>query len=95
MALIKCAECGKEVSDKAEACPGCGAPISGATSSPVSLNPTSHANVTRTGAKWEGMGFILIILGMLVGMAASPPLSTLGGTAAVIGFVVFIIGRFK
>jgi len=26
MALIKCTECGKEVSDKAAACPGCGAP---------------------------------------------------------------------
>jgi RNA polymerase subunit RPABC4/transcription elongation factor Spt4 len=27
MALIKCAECGKEVSDKAPNCPNCGAPI--------------------------------------------------------------------
>lgn len=25
--LIKCSECGKEVSDKANACPNCGAPI--------------------------------------------------------------------
>ena len=28
MALIQCGECGKEVSDKAVSCPGCGAPIS-------------------------------------------------------------------
>lgn len=28
MALIKCSECGKEVSDKASACPNCGFPIS-------------------------------------------------------------------
>lgn len=27
MALIKCEECGKEVSDKAASCPNCGAPI--------------------------------------------------------------------
>lgn len=27
MALIKCSECGKEVSDKANSCPNCGAPI--------------------------------------------------------------------
>ena len=27
MALIKCSECGKEVSDKASNCPNCGAPI--------------------------------------------------------------------
>lgn len=27
MALINCKECGKEVSDKANTCPNCGAPI--------------------------------------------------------------------
>jgi len=27
MALIKCAECGKEISSKAEKCPFCGAPV--------------------------------------------------------------------
>lgn len=27
MALIHCAECGREISDKASACPGCGAPL--------------------------------------------------------------------
>ncbi|TVQ74116.1 MAG: zinc ribbon domain-containing protein [Chromatiaceae bacterium] len=27
MALIECPECGREVSDKAPTCPGCGAPI--------------------------------------------------------------------
>ena len=27
MALIQCPECGREISDQAEACPGCGYPI--------------------------------------------------------------------
>ena len=27
MSLIKCSECGKEISDKAKVCPNCGAPI--------------------------------------------------------------------
>jgi len=27
MALIKCSECGKEISDKAGACPSCGNPV--------------------------------------------------------------------
>jgi hypothetical protein len=31
MALIKCPECSKDVSDKAPACPNCGAPIAAAT----------------------------------------------------------------
>jgi hypothetical protein len=86
VALIKCADCGKEVSIKAAACPGCGAPIAGTS---------SHPRVTRTGARWEGWGFILIIVGGLVGIVASPPLSTFGGIAAFVGIVVFIIGRFK
>lgn len=29
MALIKCPECGREISDKAVSCPGCGYPIAG------------------------------------------------------------------
>lgn len=27
MALVRCAECKREISDKATACPGCGAPV--------------------------------------------------------------------
>lgn len=27
MALIRCPECGREISDKASACPGCGCPV--------------------------------------------------------------------
>lgn len=94
MALIRCSDCDRQVSDRAASCPGCGAPIATPVET-VLISSKSHANVTRTGAKWEGIGFVLIVLGMLVGMAASPPLSTLGGTTAAIGFVVFIIGRFK
>jgi len=51
--------------------------------------------VTRSGAKWEGIGFLLIIIGMLAGMMSEPPFSTIGGAAALIGFCVFIAGRFK
>ena len=28
MALLKCSECGREISDKAVSCPGCGCPVS-------------------------------------------------------------------
>lgn len=31
MALIKCPECGREISDKAVSCPGCGCPITSTT----------------------------------------------------------------
>lgn len=35
MALMKCSECDREISDKAAACPGCGAPVSVALKQPV------------------------------------------------------------
>ena len=39
MALVRCEDCGREVSDKADACPNCGAPINleGAISAPTEL----------------------------------------------------------
>jgi len=92
MALISCTECGKEVSDKASSCPNCGAPIS--SNGSVSLNPESHAKVTRTGAKWEGIGFLLIVGGMITAMASAAD-NHIGGIMVTVGFVVFLIGRFK
>jgi hypothetical protein len=35
MALIRCHECGREVSDRAAACPSCGCPVTAATASPA------------------------------------------------------------
>lgn len=35
MALIKCPECGKEISDKAAACPNCGCPVAEMTTSGI------------------------------------------------------------
>lgn len=35
MSLIKCDECGREISDKAAACPGCGAPVLASTPVPA------------------------------------------------------------
>jgi DNA-directed RNA polymerase subunit RPC12/RpoP len=89
VALINCSECGKEVSDKATSCPNCGAPI--ATKDAVTFDPKPHAKVTRTGAKWEGIGFVLILVGIILALAVN---GTLGGILAYVGFVVFVIGRF-
>lgn len=42
MALIKCPECGREISDKASTCLGCGAPVS-ASSTTTSAQPAKRA----------------------------------------------------
>lgn len=93
MALIKCDECGKEVSDKAASCPGCGAPSAPAPNQSESVD-SKPAKVTRSGAAWEGLGFVLIIGGMLVAIGSGPD-NHFGGAAMTVGFVVFLIGRFK
>lgn len=92
MALIKCRECAKEVSDKAATCPGCGAPIGYVASAPQTAAPVA---VKRTGGKWEAAGTVLVIAGLLPVMFASPPLSTIGSIAFVVGLAVFVIGRFN
>jgi zinc-ribbon domain len=50
MALIKCSECGREISDRAEACPGCGAPVTANPEQRLAGAPTAvHYNPdTRT-----------------------------------------------
>lgn len=45
MALIKCPECGKEVSSRAISCPNCGCPISNTQSTATATNQPSIAQV--------------------------------------------------
>ena len=71
MALIKCRECGREISDQAPACPGCGVPT--VTDKVVTTQ--------QTGKGWKGLqavGVMMIIVGMVGCMMDSSPTPTLG-----------------
>lgn len=48
MALIKCPECGKEISDRAGACPNCGCPIADAPTSVKVRALSNDHGVRRT-----------------------------------------------
>lgn len=61
MALIKCEECGNEISTKAEACPKCGAPV----------KAQIHSEFTRPLKPLEAIGSI-IIAGLVIWWLASP-----------------------
>ena len=87
MALVNCSECSREVSDSAASCPGCGHPLH---ASHVRSND-KPIKVVRTGGKWEGIGFLLIVAGIIMGIAGQAG----AGIAFGVGFVVFLIGRFK
>ena len=93
MALIKCPECGREISEKAPTCPGCGAPVAAGSTTPIS--PATHVAVTRRGGKWEAAGFVLVLGGVMTIMFGSAGASVFGTLAFVVGLVVFIVGRFK
>lgn len=71
MALVSCMECGREVSDKATACIGCGAPVTANTGSLYSqaLNnsrPPQIAQQTQVIKTAKSRG-VFIILGLLFG----------------------------
>jgi hypothetical protein len=83
MALIQCSECNKEISDQAISCPGCGSPIA------------LRRPAVRAGKRWEAIGAIMVIGGMLTAIIADTPSSVIGGIIAFIGLGVFIVGRFK
>lgn len=58
MALIKCSECGKEISSEAEACPSCGKPT-GIIHCPV----CKSTNISK---KSEGQTLISALAGLFV-----------------------------
>lgn len=64
MALIKCPECGKEISDKASSCPSCGYPIGTNTTTKESVSA-----VTATSKK-QGFNIKKLLLIILVAVVA-------------------------
>lgn len=60
MALIKCSECGKKISNKAKTCPNCGCPI-GESSNLAQASP-SIANSMASSKKKKGNGCLICIV---------------------------------
>lgn len=77
MSLIKCSECGREISDKAAACPHCGCPVNLSDSpSAVAQTPVGHTSAgaqTPAPAKGRAVGtivFVTILILVLGALAA-------------------------
>lgn len=51
MALMKCPECAREVSDKAPACPNCGHPIAASVQGGSAIHGGNAADLAKTGGK--------------------------------------------
>lgn len=94
MALIKCSECGKEVSDKAATCPNCGNPI---VANPTEANPITIQQTRKKWKFWLAVAVVIIIGGWLMMMngIVSHNAGTGGFGAMLIffGFIVGIVGK--
>jgi uncharacterized membrane protein YvbJ len=82
MSLISCPDCGRQVSDSAPTCPQCGKPIALASSQTV--------RTKRKGGAYEALGFVLIVAGIIACFGSA----TVGTILILVGFIVFLIGRF-
>ena len=67
MALVNCEECGKQISDKAESCPSCGA-----KPSKVDVNKTLDSSLRRN----IFIGFFAVVMIFLVFKESKPPSET-------------------
>ncbi len=67
MALVSCSECGMSMSDRAAACPHCGAP----NSQPTGSQPASQTQApTKRGSLWKwvlGIPLFIFLFVMIVG----------------------------
>lgn len=61
MALIKCSECGKEVSNKASQCIGCGAPIEGTHATNPKPDVATAATPKKEDPKSIGCALIIMV----------------------------------
>jgi hypothetical protein len=88
MSLIPCAECGRQVSDKAASCPQCGAPIlTGKTEATVTTQLTSRKfKLHQIGAVAAlVVGFVIMIVADTNGARG------FGAAMAAAGLVLFIV----
>jgi len=63
--MIKCPECGKEISDKAKVCPGCGVEIAGMPGAPSGVNNVQQESKQQP-TKKKGRGCLWVVVGFIV-----------------------------
>jgi hypothetical protein len=99
MPLIKCPDCGTDVSDRAVACPKCAAPLQGISPDRPSAHPSPAAAdsapvvIEQTRKQWKGLqlvSVVLVCLGAITCVAQAP---TATAIFWVVGMVLYVASR--
>jgi hypothetical protein len=102
MALIKCSECGRTISDKAQSCVGCGAPVKAKTKSDAGKafnlvpEPDNRPPPSRRYLMWRALlstaAFVAgVVWSSAVGSASNSPAAILAGLLVVVGLCGVIV----
>lgn len=110
MSLIKCLECGSDISDQALSCPHCGVPINQETSKRVDLNIDKYEITSKKWKKYLAYAIPLLVIGLplffynlMVGMMMSATDQNMGNTGiwffiglvlSIVGGILFLIAKF-
>lgn len=101
MALIKCPECGTQVSSLAESCPKCAYPIAGGGTTQAHGGKIQTVEQTSKPYKLQQLLSSLLVIGsvvaMIVGFSGDQPSSEVGAFGVlglVVGLIWFIVVRF-
>lgn len=93
MALINCSRCKNEVSDKAELCPGCGAPITERMQTRTVQKTSRKINIQSV------ISVLLIVIGdvwiITAPKATKNELSAVPVFLIFIGIIWYLINRFR
>jgi Na+-transporting NADH:ubiquinone oxidoreductase subunit NqrB len=98
MAIIKCSECGRAVSDKAAACIGCGAPLESPSAFNLVPKPSTAPPLTPNQLRWRlALASLTLVLGIIAADAVGHRpgsgrwAATLAALLVVVGLCWFIV----
>ncbi|MES2006955.1 MAG: zinc-ribbon domain-containing protein [Patescibacteria group bacterium] len=92
MALIKCSECGKDVSDKAVSCPFCGNPIAPSTAPTTPASAPEIVTIQQTKKSWKLLWLVSVIL-LLIGLGQLGGNAPIGWMCIFFAVVLFVISK--
>lgn len=105
MALIKCPECGNDVSDTAQSCPHCGAPIKGSAEAHATGTPITTTQATSKRLKLHqilsltlffiGITWLFIAINIIADMPDADVNTVTPGLMTLFGGIWFFITKFR